>query len=75
MKSFKELLKEKEEKNWILPDYPEQILSKDDSKGDWVTGDSPKGIEFPLDGEVRGVENVEKILKKASKTIKKERGL
>ena len=70
MKSFKEL---REEENWILPDYPEQILSKDDPEGNWVTGDSPKGIEFPLDGEVRGVDNVANILKKASNTIKKER--
>jgi hypothetical protein len=73
MKTFRELREEAEEK-WILPDYPEQVHPEDDPEGNWVTGDPPKGIDFPLDGKVRdGVENTAKILRQASKTIKKER--
>ena len=63
MKSFK---------GFILPDYPMQVPSKEDD-GSWVTGDPPKGIDFPLDGTVRGVDNAASIIKTASNTISKER--
>ena len=71
MLSFKDYLKE--EYDWALPDYPTQVLSKDDLKGDWGTGDPTKGIEFPIDGEVKGIDNTERILNKASGVIAKER--
>jgi len=73
MKSFRDYLIET---NWLVPDYPEQILSKDDS-GDWVTGDSPKPIEFPtlMSGNRNSVEDTSSILKRASNTIKRERGV
>ena len=73
MKSFRDYLIET---NWLVPDYPEQILSKDDS-GDWVTGDSPKPIEFPTltSGNRNSVEDTSSILKRASNTIKRERGV
>ena len=73
MKSFRDYLIET---NWLVPDYPEQILSKDDS-GDWVTGDSPKPIEFPtlMSGERNKVEDVADILARAKQIIRKERGV
>lgn len=77
MKTFRKLReeesREESKEKWILPDYPEQVHPEDDPKGNWVTGDPPKGIDFPLDGNVRGIENTAKILRQASKTIKKER--
>ena len=74
MKTFREYLREEGEP-WALPDYPEQVMAKDDPKGDWVTGDPPKPIEtFPeVDGEVRGVESVARALDRANAVIKKER--
>jgi len=73
MKSFKKFITET---NWLVPDYPEQILAKDDS-GEWVTGDSPKPIEFPtlMSGERNKVEDVASILARAKQIIRKERGV
>ena len=45
MKTYKQLIEDNIK--WLVPDYPEQILSKDDPEGNWVTGDSQKPIEFP----------------------------
>ena len=76
MKSFKQYLLIREEgEPWAFPDYPEQVMAKDDPKGDWVTGDSPKPLEtFPeVEGEVRGVESVARALDRANAIIKKER--
>ena len=53
MMSFCQFLKEEGEP-WALPDYPEQVMAKDDPKGDWVTGDPPKAIDFPdVSGKVK----------------------
>ena len=71
MKSFKQFLTEDEK--WAMPDYPEQVLAKDDPKGDWVTGDPPRPIDFPLDGNVKGIENTKKVLDRANKVINRER--
>ena len=74
MKSFREYLKEEGE-TWAFPDYPEQVMAKDDPKGDWVTGDAPKPIKtFPeVDGVVRGVEATAQALSRANTIVKKER--
>jgi len=71
--SFKKYLNENYE--FMLPDYPTQVPPKDDPRGDWITGDSPKGIDFPIDGNVKGIENTKNILNKASSVIAKEREL
>ena len=73
MMSFCQFLKEEGEP-WALPDYPEQVMAKDDPKGDWVTGDPPKAIDFPdVSGKVKGIENTTKVLQDISKVIEKER--
>ncbi len=74
MISFKQYLVEQE---FALPDYPEQVMSKDDPEGNWVTGDSPKPIDtFPeVDGKVRGIESTASSISKANAIIKKEREL
>ena len=59
-------------KDFILPDYPMQLPPEEDD-GCWLTGDPPKGIEFPLSGKVRGIDDTTSILKTASNTISKER--
>ena len=35
MKTYKQLIEDNIK--WLVPDYPEQILSKDDPEGNWVT--------------------------------------
>ena len=73
MKTYKQLIEDSIE--WLVPDYPEQILSKDDPEGNWVTGDSPKPIDtFPeVDGKVRGIESTAAAIARANEIIKKER--
>mgnify|MGYP001081783174 FL=1 len=73
MKTYKQLIEDNIK--WLVPDYPEQILSKDDPEGNWVTGDSPKPIDtFPeVDGKVRGIESTAAAIARANKMIKKER--
>ena len=73
MKTYNQLIEDNIK--WLVPDYPEQILSKDDPEGNWVTGDSPKPIDtFPeVDGKVRGIESTAAAIARANKMIKKER--
>jgi hypothetical protein len=73
MKTYKQLIEDNIK--WLVPDYPEQILSKDDPEGNWVTGDSPKPIDtFPeVDGKVRGIESTAAAIARANEIIKKER--
>jgi len=73
MKTYKKLIEDNIK--WLVPDYPEQILSKDDPEGNWVTGDSPKPIDtFPeVDGKVRGIESTAAAIARANEIIKKER--
>lgn len=73
MITFKQYIEEQ----FALPDYPEQVMSKDDPEGNWVTGDSPKPIDtFPeVDGKVRGIESTASSISKANAIIKKEREL
>ena len=73
MKTYKQLIEDNIK--WLVPDYPEQILSKDDPEGNWVTGDSPKPIDtFPeVDGKVRGIESTSAAIARANEIIKKER--
>lgn len=73
MKTYKQLIEDNIQ--WLVPDYPEQILSKDDPEGNWVTGDSPKPIDtFPeVDGKVRGIESTAAAIARANEIIKKER--
>lgn len=72
MKRFIQYIAEHE---FALPDYPEQVMAKDDPEGNWVTGDSVKPIDtFPeVDGKVRGVESTAAAISKANAIIKKER--
>ncbi len=73
MKSFRLYTKEQ----FALPDYPEQVMSKDDPEGNWVIGDAPKPIDtFPeVDGKVRGIESTASSIARANAIIKKEREL
>ena len=73
MKTYKQLIEDSIE--WLVPDYPEQILSKDDPEGNWVTGDSPKPIEFPPTENTPSEQHssTSRILKKVSALIKRER--
>ena len=74
MKSFIQYLTEEGEP-WALPDYPEQVMAKDDVKGNWITGDSPKPIEFShsMDGDDGSVKDTERVLDRASEIIRRER--
>ena len=75
MKSFKQFLLT-ETNQWALPDYPEQVMGKDDPEGNWVTGDSPKPIEtFPdVDGTTpRDIESTTAAISKANAIVRKER--
>ena len=76
MKTFIEhILLMEENEPFALPDYPEQVMSKDDPKGDWVTGDPPKPIDFSSDGEIESmpIDKVAGIISSAAKKIKNER--
>ena len=64
MKTYKQLIEDNSK--WLVPDYPE---------GNWVTGDSPKPIEFPPTENTPDDQHssTARILKKVSAIIKKER--